>query len=119
MLEFRDTCSRAVFPDLVLETLASGSAKGNSGIDNLEVQENERTKVYSFSLAFPKKPDHKYYWGPLNNSQCPDPYPRNSESEWERRVEIARLRFRHPLDKCGSLIQPQEDYCSGLQEPLV
>lgn len=25
------------------------------------------------SLAFPKKPDHKYYWGPLNNSLMSGP----------------------------------------------
>ena len=58
MLKFRDTCSRAVFPDLVLGPLASGSAKGNSGIDNLEVQENERTKVYSFSLSNPGRKEY-------------------------------------------------------------
>lgn len=108
-----------MFPHLILGPLASGSAKGNSGIDDLQVQENERTKVYSFSAACPKEPDLKYHWGPRNNSQCPEPYPGNSESEWERRVEIARLRLGRPLDKCGSLIQPQEDYCSGLLQPLV
>ena len=47
---------------------------------------------------FPNRSNLKYYWGPLKKTGVLAPAPGDSEPEWERGVETARLRFRcNPL----------------------